>query len=244
MDKHYSKFLQLHFLHNFLNIRFQTNVYLILYRGNDIQDVMKFIDRAFNKLMVNISIKSLLKYFEILFQENENGDIQQILIKKSNYMKQFFRAITTYIFVFSLSCAMTPFAAKKLLLPSYFPGLDESIYEYNTPYFWIFYIMQTIIVSFELFVLKFYICLIVNFTFFGTTMMQILNYKIKSLGTCSQPTNKINGKKMVKLETKKDLNKEILTCIKMHLEIIKYVNFNARKHQSNIGLVFKSLNFF
>lgn len=32
---------------------FQTNIYLILYRGDAIQDVMKFIERAFNKLMVN-----------------------------------------------------------------------------------------------------------------------------------------------------------------------------------------------
>lgn len=155
------------------------------------------------------------------FQETENEDIQQILKNKSTYMKRFFRAITTYIVVFSLSCAMTPFAAKKLLLPSYFPGLDERYYEYNTPYFWIFYVIQTIIVSFELSVLKFYICLIVNFTYFGATMMQILNYKIKSLGTYNRPTNKINGNEMVKFETRKDLNDGILTCIKMHLEIIE-----------------------
>lgn len=113
---------------------------------------------------------------------------------------------------------MTPFAAKKLLLPSYFPGLDESIYKYNTIYFWLFYIVQTIIVSCELFVLKFYICLVVNFTYFGATLMQILNYKIKSLGN----SNEINGKEMEKFKTKKDLNKEILSCIEMHLEIIEY----------------------
>lgn len=139
-------------------------------------------------------------------------------------MKQFFSAITTYIYVFSLSCAMTPFAAKKLLLPSYFPGLDESLYQYNTIYYWLFYIAQTIIVSCELFVLKFYICLVVNFTYFGTTLLQILNYKIKSLGNCNHTSSEINGKKMVKFNTKKDLNKEILSCIEMHHEIIEHVH--------------------
>lgn len=31
---------------------FQANAYLILYRGDDIQDIMKYVEKAFNNLMV------------------------------------------------------------------------------------------------------------------------------------------------------------------------------------------------
>lgn len=126
-------------------------------------------------------------------------------------MKKFFQFSNYFFYIFFLLCALTPFVEKHITCQIYLPGLNESFYEFNTFSFWVLYIVQNLLVFFNLAAFKFYICLIVNFIKFGTTLMQILKYKIKLLSFSENH------------ESKKHLNEEIVSCIKMHLDIKEYV---------------------
>lgn len=148
--------------------------------------------------------------------ENENEVIQQILLDKSNYMKKFFRFSNFFFYACVSLCVVTPFVENHLICQIYMPGVNESFYKFNTPYYWLFYMIQNILIYFGVACLKFYICFVVNCIYFGTTMLQILRLKVKSL---KYPTKK------ARLETHKSLNENIVDCIKMHLEIKGLVSF-------------------
>lgn len=164
---------------------------------------MKYIEKAFNNLM-----------------ENENENIQQILLNESNYMKKFFR-LSNYFFYACVSlCAVTPFVENHLICQIYMPGFSESFYKFNSPLYWLFYIIQNILIYFGIACLKFYICFVVNCIYFGTTMLKILKIKVKSL-TIHKTLKNLQQEE---IETKKDLNEEIIACIKMHLEIKEFVS--------------------
>lgn len=167
---------------------------------------MKFIEKAFNNLM-----------------ESENNDIQQILLNESNYMKKFFRFSNFFFYACVSVCAATPFVENHLICQIYMPGFSEHLYKFNTPLFWLFFIIQNILIYFGIACLKFYICFVVNCIYFGTTMMQILKLKVRSL-KMRKPLEP-----MSELEAKKILNEEIVGCIKMHLEIKTFV-YNSYKH--------------
>lgn len=169
--------------------KFQTTVYLILWKSDDILEMMKVIDRAFNT-----------------FKENENEEVQQILTKRSNYMRKFFQGSVYFHWIFSFICTLVPLTEKELVLPVYFPGFDESSYQFNTRYYWLVYACQVVLLSSIMNALLFYLCLVVNCIYFGTTMTQILKYKISCLGVIG-----------------KDLDEEILICIKIHLQIKDYI---------------------
>lgn len=95
----------------------------------------------------------------------------------------------------------------------YFPGTNELLYADGTPLFWLISVFQVFQVGFSTVALKVYICLVVNCTYYGTTLMEILKYKITFLGI-----SKVNED-----ETIMDLNKEIISCIKMQLDIKGFV---------------------
>lgn len=197
MDKHYGKFLFKKFLKLLKKkcLNFQTNTYLILCRGDEIQEMMKLIERAFNKLM-----------------ENKIELIQQILTKQSDYMKKFEKACHYFFVCFLFFAATTPFFEKHLTCQIFLPGFDESLYEYNTVYFWLFYVIQNMLMYYALTSFKFYICLIVNFIHFGTTMLKVLKLKVRALRITKKTLME-----MEKLDSK--LTEEIMSCIKMHIEI-------------------------
>lgn len=155
--------------------------------------------------------------------ENENEVVKEILTSQSNYMKMFER-ITYYFFsVFYICSAITPIFQQHLLCQVYIPYIEESFYELYTPSFWLICIGQNIVIHFALFAFKFYICLLVNFICFGETLMQILKYKVRSLGNLKKPLRRIS--KNDEFESKKRLNAEIVSCIKMHIEIKEFVYF-------------------
>lgn len=159
---------------------------------------MRYIERAFNHIM-----------------ENENEIIQQILLNESNYMKKFFRFSNFFFYACVSLCVVTPFVEHHLLCQIYMPGFNESLYKFNTPCFWLFYIIQNILIYFGIACLKFYICFVVNCIHFGTTMLQILKLKIKSL----KIDKLLKEIQINELEAKEGLNEKIVACIKMHLEI-------------------------
>lgn len=131
---------------------------------------------------------------------------------------------TRYFFnVFSLVCFINPLIEKKLLCAIYVPGLTESAYDFNTPIYWLFYVAQNLILYFGVTSFSFYVCIILTFIFTGTTMMQILKHKIKSLTLTRKPIGKLNKTKIVQIEKTESLNSEIVSCIKMHLEIKGYI---------------------
>lgn len=166
---------------------------------------MKYIDRAFNNLM-----------------ENENKVMQQILLTESNYMKKLYLSIHYFFIVFSGLAALTPTFEKKLLCQIYFPGFDETLYAYHTPYYWLFYISQICIITLSLWGFKYYICLLINCICFGTTMLRILKCKIKALGVSEEYSTQIHQRRKEDLK----LKEEILSCIKMHLDIKEFVYIN------------------
>lgn len=199
-DTWISVMVSLKYIHQNKNINkiciFKANLTLILSRGDKIQDIMKYIDKAYNNLM-----------------ENESEVIQQILITKARYMKTFFLSCHYFFCVFFVLAAGAPFVEKRLTCRVFVPGLNESLYVFNTPLFWLFYVWQFFFMAQALALFKFYICLVTNFLYFGTTLMEILKLKIRSLDNMS-------GK------TKKDLilNENLMICIKFHLEIMEFVN--------------------
>lgn len=173
---------------------FQANVYLILCRGDDIQDIMKYIDKAYSNIM-----------------ENENEAIQQILISQSIFMKRIFQFFTYFFGIFFVLASGSPFVDNQLTCRIYIPGVDEALFIFNTPLFWFFYTVQFFLMLQALETFKFYILLVVNFIQFGTTLMQILKLKVRALVKLNEET-KHNSK----------LNEELTTCIKFHLEIKEF----------------------
>lgn len=163
---------------------------------------MKYIDRAFDNLM-----------------KNENKAIQEILLNDVNYMRKFYLSSHYFFTIFNGLAALTPIFEKHLLCQIYIPGLNEALYAYNTPFYWLFYASQCLIVTLALFGFKYYICLLVNCIHFGTSMIRILKYKIKALGVSDESLKKIHERKNEDLKLKED----ILSCIKMHLEIKVFV---------------------
>lgn len=139
-------------------------------------------------------------------------------------MKKFFRWFRYFFNAFLVICIINPLYEKNLLCSVYLPGLNEIFYEFNTPLFWLFYSVQVCLLYFAVIGLSFYVCLALTFIFFGTTMLQILKYKIKSLKVFEKPAQKVQEPKMVEMITIKDINEEIVTCIKMHLDIKGFVS--------------------
>lgn len=133
MDKHYCwfKLCKKNLFNLILILFFQTCAYLITCRGEAIQEIMKFIEKAFNNLM-----------------ESENNDIQQILLNESNYMKKFFRFSNFFFYACVSVCAATPFVENHLICQIYMPGFSEHLYKFNTPLFWLFFIIQNILIYF------------------------------------------------------------------------------------------------
>lgn len=169
---------------------------------------MKYIDGAFKNYM-----------------ENENKFIQEILLNDAKYMKNFYLSLHYFFIVFCSLAVLTPLFEKHLLLRIYFPWVDEALYAYNAPLYWPLYVAQSALITLALFGFKYYICLVVNFIYFGTTLMRILIYKIKAL-KYTESLKPIHERKKEDLQ----LKDEILSCIKIHLEIKEFVYFNNFKY--------------
>lgn len=138
-------------------------------------------------------------------------------MKKIHKISQFFFTI------FLISVTVTPILSKHLLMLVYFPGLNEKFYAINTPFYWLIFISQTFLSHFVLISLQFYICVILTFICFGTNMIKILKLKVKALGIVEKSIGKQFEMKVVEIDKEKDLKADIVTCIKMHLQIKQYV---------------------
>lgn len=161
---------------------------------------MRFVDRAYNNLMTN-----------------ENKFIQEILIKRSNYMKKLHRISIYFLNTFVFFVAMSPFFEKHLVMQLELPGVKKNFVKFNTIGFWLLYIQQTILDYFAMSAFLLYMRIIINFIYFSTTLLEILRYKIKSLGILEESNES-------ETDEVKDLKEEILNCIKMHLEIKEFCN--------------------
>lgn len=158
---------------------------------------MKYIDKAYNNIM-----------------ENENEVVQEILISQSIFMKRIFQFFTYFFGIFFIFASGSPFVDSQLTCRIYIPGVDDALFTFNKPLFWLFYGVQFFLMLQALETFKFYILLVVNFIQFGTTMMQILKLKVRALVKLNEDT-----KHTLKL------NEELRACIKLHLEIKEYVLF-------------------
>lgn len=146
-------------------------------------------------------------------------------------MKKFFRYSVYFQWVFTFVCALTPLTEKQFVLPIHFPGLDESLYAYGTPYYFLVYAYELWLLFSIMYALLFYLCLVVNSIYFGTTMLEILKNKISLLGNSGTSLKK------------KDLSKEIVSCIKMHLKIKLFVNIIYRTFAINfIKFTYRYIN--
>lgn len=159
-------------------------------------------------------------------KENESEDIQRLLTNHSNYLKKFFRYSRYFFNLFVFLCVINPIIEKNLLLSIYIPGFNDIVYDFKSPIYWFFYISQIYFIYFAVISFEFSNCTFLTFIFFGTTKMKILKYKIRSLKITEKLVKKLTEPKIGKpSEKRKDLNKEIVSCIKMHIEIKGFVSF-------------------
>lgn len=138
-------------------------------------------------------------------------------------MKKFFQYSVYFQYIFTFVCALTPLTEKQFVLPINFPGLNETLYAYSTYNYWLVYAYELMLLHSIMYALLFYLCLVVNSIYFGTTMLEILKNKIKFLGNYGKPLYR----------PKKNINEELLSCIKMHLKIKEFVNFCKKFQEFN-----------
>lgn len=114
---------------------------------------------------------------------------------------------------------INPIIQKNLLLPIYIPGFNDIVYDFESPIYWMFYICQIYFIYFAIISFEFASCTILTFIFFGTTKIKILKYKIRSLKITENLVKKLHERKIAEIAKPKDLNEEIISCIKMHIQI-------------------------
>lgn len=161
-------------------------------RGDEILEVMKLVDKTYNRLM-----------------EMNDKVVQEILLERSKYSIKLFRSCSYFAAFFLLFCMLNPLFEKNFVTPLHIPGIDENLYAADTIYWWILYLIQSVVYYYVLVLVIMYTSAFISFIQFGIAMIKILKYKINEL----QQFEEVGIK----------LNRKIISCIKLHLEILKYV---------------------
>lgn len=161
-------------------------------RGDEILEVMKLVDKTYNN-----------------FMETNDKEVQEILLERSNYSIKLFRSCSYFAAFFLLFCMLNPLFEKNFVTPLHIPGIDQALYASDTIYWWIIYLIQGIVYYYVLVLVIMYTSAFISFIQFGIAMIQIMKYKINELQKFEDDGNG------------NELNDKIISCIKLHLEILK-----------------------
>lgn len=113
--------------------------------------------------------------------------------------------------LFSFSC-LNPLIENqnKNFFPSYIPGVNTN----TTTVFWILYFLQMPIIYLAIVIMLAHVYMFLSFIVFGTSQIQILNFKIKQLNS-----TKNDGQSLISENVKMKLKENLIACIKDHQEI-------------------------
>lgn len=119
----------------------------------------------------------------------------------SDYIRKLSKAVryASYILVFFSN--MNPLLERKLLLPTYIPGINNE----TTTFFWIMYILQIIELYFVIKLMLPFIQTYLSFVIFGVAQIKVLNRRLSLLGV-----------------RKAHIKSELKSCSIFHLEIVRY----------------------
>lgn len=148
------------------------------------------------------------KTYNKLMEMNDE-EIKAILLDRSNFSIKLFRGSSFFAGFFLLFCILNPIFEKNLVTPLHIPGIDESLYSSDTIVWWILLVQQSIVYYYVLVLVIMYTSAFISFIQFAIAMIKIMKYKINLLQKLD-----VAGK---------ELNDKIISCIKLHLEILKYI---------------------
>lgn len=123
-------------------------------------------------------------------------------------------------------CNLNALFEKKPLYPTYIPGVGQN----NITFTWIIIVYQIPEIYIAMFILVSYIHSILSFILFGIAQIQILSYKISllsitddgiNLPETSVLFNPVSRQQLI--ESRLRIN--LISCIKFHLEIKRFVSF-------------------
>lgn len=153
-------------------------------------------------------MKLVDKTYNHLMEMNDKV-VHEILEERSKYSIKLFRSCSYFAAFFLLFCMLNPLFEKNLVTPINIPGIDQNLYSSDTIYWWIIYLIQGIVYYYVLVLVIMYTSAFISFIQFGIAMIKILKYKINELQKFEDFENKLKEK--------------IISCIQLHLEILKYV---------------------
>lgn len=148
------------------------------------------------------------------------------MFKNSDYMKKIAKLLKYFgILLFSFSC-LNPLMENenKNFFPNYIPGIDTN----TKKAFYTLWFLQIPIIYLAIIIMLSHVYMFLSFTIFGTSQIQILNFKLKQL---ELPDNELH----LNVNSSKRLKKNLIDCIKYHHEIKSFMsNFNELLSTQNM----------
>lgn len=133
-------------------------------------------------------------------QANEDTEIQETMLKHSQYIRKFSKIVRCVCYIFIFFANINPLLENNLLLPTSVPGINTN----TTTFFWIMYILQIIELYFVIILLLEFVQSYISFVVFGIAQIEVLNRRISLIGV-----------------NKNSIQAELKECSIFHLKIIE-----------------------